>query len=112
MLYIDDVGNESVRFGDAVGGGDVQKTLPNNLVARSSESVGNDTTGRVWVSDKDTGAVILDVFNPALITLDGVIYPAAGNFVQAFNAMIAGETLVTVYVSSSILFNLISAISF
>lgn len=101
MLYIDNVGNSSIRFGDAVGGGTHPKTLPNNMVARSSEVVGNDTTGRVWINDTDSNANILNCYDPAQITLNGVIYGDASNFVMQFNAMIAGTTFVTTTTTTS-----------
>lgn len=95
MLYIDDVGNNTVRFGHEVGGGDYAKYLPNNMAARSSEQVGGDSVGRVWVTDTDTNESIVDCYDPAKITLDGVVYANPGNFVQAFNAMIAAEDSAT-----------------
>lgn len=94
MLYIDDVGNNTVRFGHAVGGGDYAKYLPNNMAARSSEQVGGDSVGRVWITDTDTNESVVDCYDPALITLDGVVYANPGNFVQAFNAMVEGDELV------------------
>ncbi|MBN2661586.1 MAG: hypothetical protein JXR54_09995 [Tannerellaceae bacterium] len=95
MLYIDYLGNNTVRFGDAVGGGTNQKVFGNTLAARCAEPVGDDTTGRVWIQDTETGFEVLNNTKTSDITLNGAVYSDCGAFVQAFAASIAGETLVT-----------------
>ena len=95
MLYIDYLGNNTVRFGDAVGGGTNQKVFTNLLSARCAEPIGDDVTGRVWIQDTETGLSVLNNTVPSDITLNGVVHTNCGAFVQAFNASIAEEALVT-----------------
>lgn len=89
MLYIDDIGNNTIRFGNAAGGGTYPKFMANNLIARSDE------IGRVWVEETVTGTEVLNCYDPTQINLEGSVYTVAGAFVQAFNAMIAEEAMVT-----------------
>lgn len=102
MLYIDDIGNNTIRFGDAVGGGTYPKFLPNNMVARTSQKAGDDTTGRVWISNTDDDGNILNNYKPSDITLSGTVYTDGGAFVQAFNALMAEETLVTTTTTTAV----------
>ena len=88
MLYIDDIGNNTIRFGDAVGGGTYPKFMANNLTARCDE------IGRVWVEETVDGTGIINCYDPSQINLEGSVYTVAGAFVQAFNAMIAEEAMV------------------
>lgn len=86
MLYIDDVGNNTVRFASSAAGANAVY-YPNTLSARSDE------LDLVWIVDEETNNGVLNAYNPDEITLDGVVY-SAPNFVQAFNAMVAGDTYV------------------
>ena len=89
MLYIDDIGNNTIRFSDTLGGGGYDKYLPNNMVARGDE------INRVWVLNSDSGLNELNSYDPANITINGVVYVYAANFVPAFNAMMAEEAALT-----------------
>lgn len=89
MLYIDDIGNNTIRFGDAAGGGTYPKFMANTLTARSDEM------GRVWITDTVTEDGVLNCYDPTQINLEGSVYTVAGAFIQAFNAMIAEEAMVT-----------------
>ena len=102
MLYIDYLGNDTIRFGDAAGGGDYQKVMSSlSLTARCAEKVGDDTTGRVWIQDEDNEVDVLCNAQVSDITLNGTVYADCGAFVQAFNASIAEETLVTTTTTTS-----------
>lgn len=87
MLYIDDVGNNTIRFSNTNGGGGTDKFLPNNMVARSDE------IGRVWIANKDAEDSQLDCYKPTEITVSGTVYANAGHCVQALNALFAEEAV-------------------
>lgn len=80
MLYIDDIGNNTIRFGNAVGGGQYTKYLSKPLYAES------DLLGRVWIKDGYTDINYLNCYDPSQITLDGTVYDAE-NFVSEFNIL-------------------------
>lgn len=79
MLYIDSIDNNSIRFGDAVGGGTYPKIYSKNLMARKDE------IDRIWINNIDTGEAALVCALTAEITLAGSVYGTAALFVVAFN---------------------------
>lgn len=78
MLYIDDIGNNTIRFGNAQGGGSYPKFLSKPLYAES------DLLGRVWIKDGYTGINYLNCYDPSQITLEGTVYEV-DDFVSEFN---------------------------
>jgi len=86
MLYIDNIDDNSIRFGSAVGGGSYPRILPKTLQARA------DTydTSRVWITNTQNNESMLNVYPASLITLEGTIYSAA-DFVTAFNNLCGGS---------------------
>jgi len=79
MLYIDNIDDNSIRFGNAVGGGAYSKVYPKSLQARKDE------INRIWIwQDQDTESV-LDSGQVSEITLNGLVYGTAQGFVTAFN---------------------------
>ena len=78
MLYIDDIGNNTIRFGNSSGGGEYTKYLTKPLYAES------DLLGRVWIKDGYTGINYLNCYDPSQITLEGTVYEV-DDFVSEFN---------------------------
>jgi hypothetical protein len=96
MLYVDYLGNNTVRLGDAAGGGTYQKLFTASaLTARCAEKVGDDTTGRIWIQDGENEVDVLCNEEVSNITFNGTVYSDCGALVMAFNAAVAEETLVT-----------------
>lgn len=89
MLYIKNLDDNNVMFGDEPDGGTHKQVYPKNLVARS------DVAGRVWISDTDLKGNVLNNYPHDEITLDGVVYNSADVFARAFNALMGNATFTT-----------------
>jgi len=88
MLYIDDIGNNTIRLSDTSGGGGTaDATFTNNAVAWSDE------IDRVWCQNKDSNVMILNCYDPAKITVGGTAYANASHCAQALNALFAEEAV-------------------
>ena len=82
MLYIDIISDNSVRFGDAAGGGELPRYVPITL-----ESM-KDEIESIWIWNTESDAYVLNCYEVGGINLAGTIYSTAEEFVVAFNGSI------------------------
>lgn len=85
MLYIDNIDDNSIRFGNAVGGGTHTQVFPKTLQARK------DDIDRIWITRTDKDENVLNIYPVDEITLEGTVYGTATAFVTAFNNLVGGS---------------------
>lgn len=89
MLYIDFIGNKSVRFSNLPDGNGRTKFMKTNLQARE------DSLGLVWIANIDNWKDVLNCYPPTDITLNGTVYIVSGEFVDEFNTLAQGTVATT-----------------
>jgi len=85
MLYIENIDDNSIRFGSAVGGGTYNKVYPKTLQARKDE------IDRIWIWHTQNNETVLDCYLVSNISLEGTVYSTAEAFVKAFNNLTGGS---------------------
>ena len=101
MLYIENIDDNSIRFGNAAGGGDAPRVLPKTLIAELH------TNDRITIRNKESGEYVLHHGLYDEINLDGVVYANPTLFVVMFNNSMGGS--ISGDVSSGGVFNTPSA---
>lgn len=86
MLYIEKIDDNSIRFGNAVGGGTYPKVWPITLQAMTDE------TGRVWIFETNNEQTVLNNYDVDNINLEGSTYATGALFAAAFNNLV-GATI-------------------
>lgn len=89
MLYIDYIGNNTIRFSNKSGGGGVDKYLPNNMQSWADE------IDRIWIQDMDSELMILNCYKYSEITFNGNIYTDPETLVKEFNSVNISTTTTT-----------------
>ena len=86
MLYIENIDAYSIRFRSVTTAGTFSQVLPKSLEARK------DTSDRVWISHTERKENIINNELPANVSLNGIVYGTAEEFVTAFNDNISSST--------------------
>lgn len=79
MIYIDSLDANTIRKSNVSGGGGYDKIYPKTLIAYSSE------IDRIYIIDRETGEYFVSLAECTNLTLNGVVYGSAVNFVKKFN---------------------------
>ena len=85
MLHIENIDDNSIRFGNAIGGGTYPSVYPKTLLAKTD----TQDPERVWITDRESKAGLLSGRDVSTINLNGTVYLTAMLFVIAFNNLVS-----------------------